>query len=233
MVTTSSPSQAQAQITVYASLPRTVAHGADIDLHSSNWEWVPYLTLPVMKLNSLHLSQRPYKWIRYAIGVVIGAQGDLSTSSGLSESKNVQLMDYNAALPTNSFDLYYHTSNEEKRMMFPIDPDILHTQLTSSSASQKRDTFREGVLARDGKICIWTGLGAKFSDVVHLVAHSKTDQACYFLSSICPHSPWQWEYISTLTRRRGRGNENNIITEIDDVAGSGKGHFGASEMAFF
>jgi hypothetical protein len=184
MATTSSSSraQAQAQVTVYASLPRTVAHGADIDLHPSNWEWAPCLTLPVTKLNSLHLSKRPYKWIRYAIGVVIGAQGDLSTSSGLSESNDVQLVDYNAALPTKSIDLYYHTSNEEKQMMFPIDPDILHTQLTSSATSQKRGSFRKGIIARDGRNCIWTGMGTKFCEVVHLIAHTKSDQVCYIYS---------------------------------------------------
>lgn len=200
---TSSP-QAQAHITVYASLPRSVTHGANIDLHPSNWEWVPCLTLPVMKLqvelNELHLSRRPYKWIRYAIGVVIGALGDLSTSPGLSETGDVQVVDYNNVLPANSIDLYYHTSNEEKRMMFPIDPNILHTRLTPSTTSQQRETFQEGVTARDGERCIWTGMGAIFCEVMHLVCHSKSDQ-----------------YISTLTRCRGRGNENNIITEIDDV----------------
>jgi hypothetical protein len=163
-----------------------VAYGADIDLHPSNWEWVPCLTLPITKLNSLQLSKRPYKWIRYAIGVVIGAQGDLSMSSGLSESNNVQLVDYNAALPTNSIDLYYHTSNEEKRMMFPIDPDILHTQLTPSATSQQSDTFREVVRARDGKNCIWTGMGARFCEVVHLVAHNKSNQVCYIYSQSFP-----------------------------------------------
>lgn len=86
--------------------------------------------------------------------VVIGAWGDLSMSSGLSELNSVQLVDYNAALPTNSIDLYYHTSNEEKQMIFPIDPDIIHTQLTSSTTSQKRETFWEGVIAWDGKICL-------------------------------------------------------------------------------
>lgn len=189
MATTSSSTraQAQAQITVYASLPRIVTHGADIDLHPSNWEWVPCLTLPVMKLNSLHLSQRPYKWIRYAIGVVIGAQGDLSTGPGVPETEpnNVQLVDYNAALPTKSIDLYYHTSNGEKQIMFPIDPYILHTQLTFSAAPRKRETFREGVRARNEKCCIWTGLDARFSNVVQLIPH-KTNQVCYIYTQCLP-----------------------------------------------
>ena len=57
-----------------------MADGANIDLRPINWEWVPCLTLPVMRLNALHLSRRPYKWIGYAIGIVIGAHGTLSTN---------------------------------------------------------------------------------------------------------------------------------------------------------
>jgi hypothetical protein len=195
MATTSSSSssQAQAQITVYASLPRIVANGADIDLHPVNWEWVPCLTLPVMRLNALRLSRRPYKWIRYAIGVVIGAHGTLSTQSDLTAPLNeVQVVDYNAELPTNSTDLYYHTSDEERRRMFPLDPSMVRTQITSSATSQGRGAFREMVAARDGQRCIWTGLRARFCDAVHLVSYSKIDQVCYFLLSICPCSTWQW-----------------------------------------
>ncbi|KAF8267713.1 hypothetical protein EI94DRAFT_1920943 [Lactarius quietus] len=159
MATTSSSSQPQPQpqITVYASLPQRVADDGNIDLCSSNWEWVPCLTLPLMELNALNFSKRPYKWIQYAIGVVIGAHGDLSTNSDLSES-NVQVVDYSAALPTNSIDLYYHTSNEEKKIMLPLGPDIVHTQLTSSVTSQKRERFHEEVAAWDGHRCVWTGL---------------------------------------------------------------------------
>jgi hypothetical protein len=155
MATTSN--SPQAQVTVYASLPQSVpvahASGADIDLHPSNWEWVPCLSLPITKLNELHFSQRPYKWIKYAIGVVIGAHGDLSSHS---ESNNIQIVDYNTALPTNSTDLYYHVSNEEKQMMFPLDPDMFHTSITSSTTSNQMGTFWVEVAARDGQQCIWT-----------------------------------------------------------------------------
>ncbi|KAH8994546.1 hypothetical protein EDB92DRAFT_2113349 [Lactarius akahatsu] len=90
-------------------------------------------------------SHRPYKWIRYAIGVVVGAFGDLSTTPDLSG-----VVDYNAGLPADSIDLYYHTDEDERRRMFPIDPDIVRTQLT-------------------------TRVSAKFCHATHLLAHSKAN----------------------------------------------------------
>ena len=82
------------EIRVYAPFPHTVALGPDLNLDPSNWHWVHCLTLPLHTLAALQFSHRPYKWIRYAIGVVIGAEGDLSPSS---DSPNV--VDYNVILP--------------------------------------------------------------------------------------------------------------------------------------
>jgi hypothetical protein len=97
-----------AQINVYASLPLTVATSGDLDLNPNNWCWVHCLTFSLGTLNALHSSQKSYKWICYAIGVVIGAEGALCTSPALPIA-----VDYNAALPTQSINLYYHTSNKE------------------------------------------------------------------------------------------------------------------------
>ncbi|KAH9026840.1 hypothetical protein EDB85DRAFT_1978191 [Lactarius pseudohatsudake] len=185
------------QVIVYALLPLKVVHDADLDLCPSNWEWVHYLTLPLDTLAALHFSHRPFKWIRYAIGVVTGAHGDLSTSP----DSPYDGVDYNANLPTSSVNLYYHTNDQEKQRMFPIDPHILRTQDTTSVSSSRRGTFREDVAARDGQRCVWTSLGMIYCDAVHLIPHSKSD-----------------EYISNFTRRRGRGdNKDDVITDIDDV----------------
>ncbi|KAH8995407.1 hypothetical protein EDB92DRAFT_1943397 [Lactarius akahatsu] len=107
------------QIVVYASLPLTVSLDTDLDLSPINWHWVPCLTLPLKKLNELpgHLSERPYKWIRYAIGVVVGAEGVLSTSRD-----SLDVMDDNAASLVESTVLYYHISDEERGRMLPVDP---------------------------------------------------------------------------------------------------------------
>ncbi len=169
------------QVIVYASLPLKVVHNTDLDLCPSNWHWVHCLTLPLTMLNELQFSHRPYKWLRYAIGVAIGAHGDLSPSPN---SPN-DVVDYNANLPTNSVDLYYHTSDEEKRRTFPIDP-IFRTQVTASVPSSQRGTFHKQVAARDGQRCVWTGWGWTICDAVHLIDHSKTDGVCYFYPKSVP-----------------------------------------------
>src|SRR5258708_20856466 len=120
---------ARPQIQVHASFPCPVALGADLNVHPSNLRWVHWLTLPLEAPNTLQFLQRPYKWIRYAIGVVIGAEGDLSSSS---DSLNV--VDYNAGLPAESAFLYYHTDDEEKRRMFPTAPNIDRTNVTASDS---------------------------------------------------------------------------------------------------
>src|SRR5258708_25425393 len=137
---------ARPQIQVHASFPCSVAIGADVNVHPSNWRWVHCLTVPLETPNTLQFLQRPYKWIRYAIGVVIGAEGDLSSSS---DSLNV--VDYNAGLPAESAFLYYHTDDEEKRRMFPTDPNIERTNVTDSDsmATTRRVRFREDVVERD------------------------------------------------------------------------------------
>ncbi len=165
------------QIDVYASLPLTVALGTDLDLSATNWRWVPCLTLPLEKLNALpgHLSQRPYKWICYAIGVVVGAEGVLSTSR---DSLNV--VDYDVAPPAESTILYYHISSEERERMFPVDPHIVHTHITSSVLTTRRGPFRDEVAERDGRRCVLSGWDAKYCDAVHLLAHSKSDTVRYF-----------------------------------------------------
>ena len=93
---------AHPEIQVYASFPRVVELGADLNFDADNWHWILCLTLPLETLNVLQFSPRPYKWIRYAIGIVVGAEGDLSSSSDLSN-----IVDYNAGLPTESAALYH------------------------------------------------------------------------------------------------------------------------------
>ncbi|TEB32766.1 hypothetical protein FA13DRAFT_1790465 [Coprinellus micaceus] len=131
------------EIHVYTSLPRAVALGTDLDIDPSNWHWVHCLSFPLETLTTLQFSQKPYKWIRYAVGVVVGAEGDLSFSSDLPS-----VVDYEAGLPSELTVLYYHTSEEEKRRMFPVDPDM-RTSVTSSLATTRRVHFSGDVAKRD------------------------------------------------------------------------------------
>ena len=163
------------EIRVYALFPHAVATSRDlIDVQPSNWHWVHCLTLPVETLNALQFSQRPHKWIRYAIGVIVGAEGDLSS---LPDSLNV--VDYNAVLPAESTALYYHTSEEKRRRMFPVDPDIGRTRITSSVATARRAHFRDNVAERDGRTCVLTSIGEAYCDAVHLLAHRKGNEVCH------------------------------------------------------
>ncbi|SRR6266702_771176 len=174
------------RINVYASLPQNVVLGAGHSLRRTNWRWVHCLSLSLEELNTLRLSQRPYKWIRYATGVVVGAEGFLSTSC---DSHDV--VDYEAAsLLAESADLYYHTSEGERQRVFPVDPHILRTQITSSVPTTRREAFRDEVAERDGGRCVLTEADAVDCDAVHLLAHSKDDKVSYscFRSVLAYHS---------------------------------------------
>jgi hypothetical protein len=161
-------------INVYASLPRTVAPDGNLSLHPNNWQWVHCLTLPLETLNTQQFSSRPYKWIQYAIGVVVGAEGTLCASPHSSS-----VVDYNTDLPTESINLYYHTADEERHRVFPVHPTIVRTKVTSSVHTFQRDHFHEEVAVRDSRKCVLTGLNEAFCEATHLIPHSKGNSVCY------------------------------------------------------
>ena len=173
------PATGLPEIHVYASFPLSVTPGADLNLEHSNWRWVYCLTIPLETLTALQFSLKPYKWTRYAIGVVVGAVGHLSFSSD-----PLSVVDYEDGLPTKLTDLYYHTSDEEKRRMFPADPAMGRTDITSSIATSRRVYFRDEVAERDGGTCVMTGLESHNCNAVHLLAHDKGDAVCHSHSSL-------------------------------------------------
>jgi hypothetical protein len=168
MTTAQSP-----QINVYASLPFTVALDADLNIDPTNWRWIHCLSFPLETLDALKFSRKPYKWIRYAIGVVVGAEGVLSTCSD-----SVNTVEDDRIPPAESADLFYHTSDEERRKMFPIDPHIGRSRVTSSISTSRRNSFRNEVAERDGEVCVLTGFEETACDAVHLLPHSKGDNVC-------------------------------------------------------
>lgn len=92
-----------------------MALGAELNLNADNWHWVLCLTLPLKTLDVLQFSPRPYKWIRYAIGIVVGAVGDLSSSSD-----SLNIVDYNAGLPAESVALYTPATTRGEECSRPI-----------------------------------------------------------------------------------------------------------------
>ena len=83
-------------------------------------------------------------------------------------------VNYDAILPSESINLYYHTSDEERCIMFLIDPKVGCTQVTSRMGSTRRFNFRDEVVKRDG-VCILTGTSKMNCKATHLVSHSKGD----------------------------------------------------------
>ena len=162
------------EIYVYASLPLVVSSDVDISLATGNWHWVHCPTLPLETLKALHFSSKPYKWIRYAMGSIIGAEGDLSSSSEL-----LDIVDYSAGLPAESATLYYRTSDDEMRRIFPADPNFSRTYATSSAAPARMTRFYSNVAERDGNQCLLAGTHRAGCDAVHLLAHSKGDSVGY------------------------------------------------------
>jgi len=159
-------------ISVHAQFPKNVVPNTELDLDPTNWQWKECLAFPISALNNLRFSLKPYKWIRYATGIVIGAHGDLCTQRDLP---NPIPIDYNSCLSAPSTDLYYHTTDQEKRRMFPIDPRLADTRtLTSSRTSTGRDNFRGDVGRRDGR-CVLTGYPAYLCQAAHFLPHSKGD----------------------------------------------------------
>jgi len=167
------------KIQVYAPFPHALALGADLNVDPANWRWVHCLTFKIETLSKLQFSHRPYKWIRYATGSVTGARGDLSFNRDSPDG-----MDYDDGLPQDSVVLYYHTSDEEKRRMFPTDPDIGRTNITSSVPTSRRTRFRGDVQGRDALRCVLSDIVPSLCDAVHLIAHSKGDAVCYLSLSL-------------------------------------------------
>jgi len=186
-------------ISVHAQFPKNVMLNTELNLDPTNWEWKKTLAFPVNRLNNLQFSSKPYKWIRYATGIVIGARGELCMER---DSPNPVPIDYESSLPALSIDLYYHTTDEERRHVFPIDPKLADTStITSSLASTRRDNFRYDVEGRDGS-CVLTGADALICDAAHLIPHSKGSA-----------------YIETFTTHRGRlsSGDDDLVHDINDV----------------
>ena len=80
--------------------------------------------------------------MRYVIGVIVGAEDDISSSSD-------RPILWTTGLPADSAFLYCHTNDKVKRRMFPTDLNIGRTNVTGSVATTQRDRFCEAVAERD------------------------------------------------------------------------------------
>ncbi|TFY66813.1 hypothetical protein EVG20_g4279 [Dentipellis fragilis] len=187
-------------IHVSTQLP-TDGNPSNLDL--DNWVWKRCLTFPVDALLALKFSNKPYKWIRYATGVVLGAEGTLSRQDDESLDLEPDLDSLNHLPDVTDLCYRVEVSNEEgrsTRRIFPLDPDFAASRITGTSTADAPccADFRAEVSRRDGDSCVATGLPSEVCDAVHLVAHCKGD-----------------DYIEDIIRHRQQGTED-VIEEIDD-----------------
>ena len=146
-------------IRVHVHLPVTVPTTVSepLCLDPENWTWTHLLTFPVLELNRLQFSLRPYKWIRFVAGIIISARGDLSPDRVNPTSLPSWNSNWEGELPDQSLDLYYHTSNEEKSQMLPIDTHIDNERISVTHSSLQDPEFGRSLAERDQEHCVLTG----------------------------------------------------------------------------
>ena len=157
----------------------------------------------------MQFARNKYKWIRYATSVIVGAQGVLSTTQDSPDH-----VIHNNDLPSASIDIYYHTSDDERNRMYPINPLMERTTVTSSDVATRKNEFCHLVRARDG-LCVLTRMDT--DDAVHLVQHSKGDDVRLHSLHLSVTTQCA-QCIEQYTRHRSRDlMENDVVTDIDDV----------------
>lgn len=169
--------QQDPSILVYAQLPNDVSQEALTLNDNDNWMWTPILEFPIDKLNALRLSNKPYKWLRYATGVVLGVVGDLRQGEDMA----CELVAYEGdTLPAVTTKLYYHVLPRDRQSIFPVDLKFAEEGITSSAMSERRSGFREEVAQRDNDRCVVSGVLAPGCDAAHIVALAKGDLVSNF-----------------------------------------------------
>ncbi|KAI0686105.1 hypothetical protein BC835DRAFT_1380643 [Cytidiella melzeri] len=165
-------------------------------LHPNNWRWLPFLQFPIQTLGNLQFAVKPYKWVRYATGITVGAVG------GLSFDRNeLNLIDYDAELPLDGLCLFYHVDNAEKLLMCPADPGLLRAH-ASGVTSYRDSNFRKEVIKRDCS-CVVTKEAFQLCDAAHVVPFAKGDK-----------------YLKRFYEQRVRKidlNTDDPLTDINDV----------------
>ena len=147
-------------------LPNALTPDGKVDLDLCNWSWVHVLVLPVDKLASLSFIVKPYKWIRFVAGAILGAHGRLSWSPDSADPS----VDYDAPLPTESQTVYYHCEESERDFVFPVDPHMIEDDPDVFTCDPQ---FRFEVENRDGGKCVVTGDSPLVCSAAYIVPHDR------------------------------------------------------------
>ena len=181
------------------------------------YAWREVLDIPANKLAALKFSHFPFKWIRYAMGAIVGPEGHLYENDQTTPG---QPIDYKLPLPeTDDLRLYYHVPEDQLPHMFP-------TRAVSSSVRSNDDrqgVFLRAVRERDGAGYVVSGFPAEYCQAAHLVAHGKGSEVRTHLLAFLFHAVLRTsQYIEALTRGRSRVRRSGtrgqapIITDIND-----------------
>ena len=138
------------------------------------YAWREVLDIPANKLAALKFSHFPFKWIRYAMGAIVGPEGHLYENDQTTPG---QPIDYKLPLPeTDDLRLYYHVPEDQLPHMFPLDLQLADTRAVTSSVRSNDDrqgVFLRAVRERDGAGYVVSGFPAEYCQAAHLVAHGK------------------------------------------------------------
>ena len=110
-----------AYISVHTRLPKNIIPYTEVDLDPTNWEWKEILAFPFSRLDDLRFSLKPYKWIRYATGIVIGVRGELCAERDLP---NPAPIDYDSDLSAILIDHTTIPPTKRSAISFQLIPSL-------------------------------------------------------------------------------------------------------------
>jgi hypothetical protein len=156
---------------------------------------ISFLSIPRSDIERLAVF--PFRWIRYVMFAICGAQGDLSTTP------NGTAVDYEKTEIANDENIYYYRPSGKLsfchlcvRLLFQcldfpgpcayVDYEGLNDRITTSDGTQviqRDDDFRKDVIRRDGPACVITRREQAHCDAAHLIPHSKGDEVRFVVRS--------------------------------------------------
>ncbi|KAI0289893.1 hypothetical protein B0F90DRAFT_1791095 [Multifurca ochricompacta] len=113
------------------------------------------------------LSILPVKWLRFVTFAICGVRGDLSAMP------NGPPVNYDSISIDHIAEAYYYTPEADYHL---IDHNAMNDQITSSEQTPCSSSFRRNVMARDGPMCVFTGIEGGACDAAHLLPKSKGDE---------------------------------------------------------
>ncbi|KAF8578422.1 hypothetical protein K439DRAFT_1638852 [Ramaria rubella] len=129
---------------------------------------IPLLEVPVSCVSNYPI--KPFKWLRYITGVILGTEGDLLTPNG-------EVMDYEQTGP-----IHKKLSYQPNSVVKFLDPSAINHLQSSQFTTESRVEFRDAIEERDHK-CVTGQFNARHCIAAHLIPHSKGNQVSLVCSS--------------------------------------------------